>query len=517
MSEKNSGSSLERLVLAQLRDPIRLRFALGVDPPRLLVLRILQPDERPDGPDLALTESERKRAATARQIEGLRKALAPFAERIPEHAGQNELVQYVMAHVRQSPVKLVDLKPTKTKDLGPFDDIGLRLKFEASYEDLDAFLAWVETDRRLLRVDSLKVEPTKDQRRAQCPARPAEPGGEGEGHRGREARGRRAKAGDSAMNTARLLKLAPTLIVVAVMAYAGVLDRPPGAARPRAAGRERPAGRRAEGRPAAAGPARRSAGRGARGGAETRSWCVGRPGQAGQARGRSRRGRRDARIDPYLAIVQGLTLNATFIQGKTQFASIDGRALRSGDSTWKGPATGPRPWSSPRLLPPRWSSRPTAAGTGSAIPNGFSDPGRSGRGRGRGRRAGAIPPAGPRSRARLDHAYPQGLTRARCPEMLMSNVFDNISAQPLILELLARRNWFEPRQIDEFEELLGKVRPRRPPRGGPDQGRLHLRPGDRRPLRRGPLPPPIAPPRRRAPRSTRSWPASCPRSSAPTS
>ena len=30
MSEKNSGSSLGRLVLAQLRDPIRLRFALGL-------------------------------------------------------------------------------------------------------------------------------------------------------------------------------------------------------------------------------------------------------------------------------------------------------------------------------------------------------------------------------------------------------------------------------------------------------------------------------------------------------
>ena len=58
-------------------------------------------------------------------------------------------------------MKLVDLKPLKTKDLGPFEAIGLQLQFEASYEDLDAFLAWVDTDRRLLRVDSLKVDPTK--------------------------------------------------------------------------------------------------------------------------------------------------------------------------------------------------------------------------------------------------------------------------------------------------------------------------------------------------------------------
>ena len=162
MSEKTSGSSLERLVLTQLRDPIRLRFALGAVLLASWYFGFYSPMSDRMVRTAALAESERKRAATAQQIDELRKVLAPFAERIPEHAGQNELVQYVMAHVRQSPVKLVDLKPTKTRDLGPFDNIGLRLQFEASYEELDAFLAWVENDRRLLRVDSLKVEPTKD-------------------------------------------------------------------------------------------------------------------------------------------------------------------------------------------------------------------------------------------------------------------------------------------------------------------------------------------------------------------
>jgi Tfp pilus assembly protein PilO len=162
MSEKTSGSSLQRLVLNQLRDPIRLRFALGVLLLAAWYFGFYSPMCDRIVRNTALTESERRRAATAQQIEGLRKVLVPFTKRIPEHAGQNELVQYVMAHVRQSPVKLVDLKPTKTRELGPFDNIGLRLQFDASYEDLDAFLGWVENDHRLLRVDSLKVEPTKD-------------------------------------------------------------------------------------------------------------------------------------------------------------------------------------------------------------------------------------------------------------------------------------------------------------------------------------------------------------------
>ena len=42
----------------------------------------------------------------------------------------------------------------------------------------------------------------------------------------------------------------------------------------------------------------------------------------------------------------------------------------------------------------------------------------------------------------------------------MSNAFDSTAVQPLILELLARRNWFEPKQLEEIEETAGQGRPR---------------------------------------------------------
>ena len=99
----------------------------------------------------------------------------------------------------------------------------------------------------------------------------------------------------------------------------------------------------------------------------------------------------------------------------------------------------------------------------------------------------------------------------------MNSVFDNTGVQPLILELLARRNRFEPRQIEEFGELLEKSRPGTVPeavliRGGyiSDQEVASLYAED--------LFLPIASAARsRPPRSTRSWPASFPRSSASTS
>ncbi|WP_165220490.1 type 4a pilus biogenesis protein PilO [Aquisphaera insulae] len=159
--EKPAGSSAGRLILGQLRDPLRLRFALAAALLATWYFGFYAPTTDRMTATSGQIDGERKRAATAAQIEDLRKRLAPFDDQVPPQAGPNELIQYVMAKVRSSPVKLVDLKPLKVKELGVLQAIGLHLQVEASYEDLDAFLAWVHNDRRLLRIDALKVEPAK--------------------------------------------------------------------------------------------------------------------------------------------------------------------------------------------------------------------------------------------------------------------------------------------------------------------------------------------------------------------
>ena len=117
MSEKTPGSSLERLVLSQLRDPIRLRFALGVVLLASWYFSFYSPMSDRMVRTGSLADREQKRTATAQQIDQLRKVLAPFSERIPEQAGQNELVQYVMAHV--PPVTRQARGPEADQDQGP--------------------------------------------------------------------------------------------------------------------------------------------------------------------------------------------------------------------------------------------------------------------------------------------------------------------------------------------------------------------------------------------------------------
>ncbi len=68
-------------------------------------------------------------------------------------------MRHVIGHLRASPLKLTDLRPEKTKDLGAFQTIGLQLQLEGRFSDLDAFLRWVETDKRLSRIDSIRLAP----------------------------------------------------------------------------------------------------------------------------------------------------------------------------------------------------------------------------------------------------------------------------------------------------------------------------------------------------------------------
>ena len=165
MSEKTSKSSLPRQVLTLLRNPTRLRLALSAAILLSWYFGVFSPTSEYMTLASTRTDSERKRAVTAREIEKLRSILNPCQDRIPDQSGLNELIQYVMAHVRTLPINLIDLKPGKVKDLGPYDNLNLRLQFESTYEDLDALLHWVETNQRLLRVDTLKIELAKEKNR----------------------------------------------------------------------------------------------------------------------------------------------------------------------------------------------------------------------------------------------------------------------------------------------------------------------------------------------------------------
>ena len=84
-----------------------------------------------------------------------------FKDRVPANSDPNELMEFVMARIRSSPLKLVDLKPDKPKSLGPYDCIALHLTLEGTYIQVHDLLRWVHHERRLLRVESLSLTPAQ--------------------------------------------------------------------------------------------------------------------------------------------------------------------------------------------------------------------------------------------------------------------------------------------------------------------------------------------------------------------
>ena len=85
----------------------------------------------------ARIDRERKRAATAREIEQLKKSLAPHRDLIGSGDDVHELMRHVMRPHPILALRLIDLKPEKPKDLGPFEAIGLQLNLEGSFADID--------------------------------------------------------------------------------------------------------------------------------------------------------------------------------------------------------------------------------------------------------------------------------------------------------------------------------------------------------------------------------------------
>jgi hypothetical protein len=159
MSDKPSRTRVFQILSRQLHHPVRLRLILCTAILTTWYFGFFSSLSAQISGTIAQIDKERNRSATAREIEGLRKALAPYRDRVPATPDLNELIRHVMDHIRPTSFKLIDLRPEKPRDLGPFEAIALHLAFEGRFADLSAFLDWVRSDQRLMRVDTLSVSP----------------------------------------------------------------------------------------------------------------------------------------------------------------------------------------------------------------------------------------------------------------------------------------------------------------------------------------------------------------------
>src|SRR4051812_40268157 len=117
MSETTIKSRIPLLLLGQLRSPLKLRLTLGVALLGAWHYAFFSPLGDQIAATTTSTAKERSRINTARDIETLRKSLDPYRGRVPAKPDLNEMMQYVMDHIRPTPIRLMDLRPEKAKDI----------------------------------------------------------------------------------------------------------------------------------------------------------------------------------------------------------------------------------------------------------------------------------------------------------------------------------------------------------------------------------------------------------------
>ena len=163
MTGSISSSSLRRWA-DRLRHPYRLRLVVsglalaigyfGVYTP--LNQRILRASRA--------CRDAQQRQKTAHAVEMLQAQVALFQSRLSPGPDANECIQYVLNGVRALPLQLVQLDAAGREAIGPYGTLGLQIEVSGEVQQLDAFVAWLETNPRLFRIDSIHFDPPRGQR-----------------------------------------------------------------------------------------------------------------------------------------------------------------------------------------------------------------------------------------------------------------------------------------------------------------------------------------------------------------
>jgi hypothetical protein len=94
-----------------------------------------------------------------RSIERLRTQYHRVENRLATQTDSKEWAAYMLDGLRQFHLKLLKMDCDAVRYVGPCRAVVLRIDVEGDFLETDRFLRWLEADKRLFRVDSLRITP----------------------------------------------------------------------------------------------------------------------------------------------------------------------------------------------------------------------------------------------------------------------------------------------------------------------------------------------------------------------
>jgi Tfp pilus assembly protein PilO len=146
-------------LLDRLHNPTELRLCLMAVTLGIGYAAVFLPLNRTIAATTRKLADAQKRLDLAAEVEVLRKQFRSVQSRIPDNGDTSEWMQYVLGGLRQSPLQLESFTPGPSQALGSYQVLSIKIKASGSFEDLDKFIYWLESNPRLFRVDNLKLSP----------------------------------------------------------------------------------------------------------------------------------------------------------------------------------------------------------------------------------------------------------------------------------------------------------------------------------------------------------------------
>ena len=107
------------------------------------------------------TADAKRTLSLVRNIESLRAQFRRVEKRLATQTDSKEWAAYLLDGMRQFHLKLLNMNCEAPRNVGPCRAVVLRLDIEGDFLEADRFLRWLEGDKRLFRVDSLRIAPAR--------------------------------------------------------------------------------------------------------------------------------------------------------------------------------------------------------------------------------------------------------------------------------------------------------------------------------------------------------------------
>lgn len=146
-----------------LREPQRLRLAICVLTLAGAYFGVYLPLAERINQASRLCHEAQQRQTTAHEVQLLKAQAALFQPRLSSELDTNELIEYVLSGVRELPLQLVQVDAAGTESLGPYQTLKLQMEVRGEVSQLDAFIAWLETNPWFFRIDALRLDPPRGQ------------------------------------------------------------------------------------------------------------------------------------------------------------------------------------------------------------------------------------------------------------------------------------------------------------------------------------------------------------------